>query len=117
MLALPWGSLATGAVFDPPQFDRCRLDYASFAACDLTRVTFRDCHLVEADLSGARLRQATFAGSDLSGARFGGTDLRDASLVGASGWVLDPRDNLVAGLEVEVADAAGLLGPLGIRLR
>lgn len=117
MLALAWGSLASGAVLEPVHFERCRLDYASFAGCDLTRVQFIECRLIEADLTGAVLRHTAFSGSDLTGARFGGTDLRDASLVGASGWILDPRDNLVAGLHVEAADAAGVLGPLGILVR
>lgn len=100
---------------DPLRFQECRLDMAAFIGVDAAGATFANCSLREADFSGAVLRGADFAGSDLMGARFAGTDLREASLLGATNYVLDVRDNRVRGLRVDAAEAARLLAVFGVQ--
>lgn len=114
MLGLGWSGTAAGPVLDPNVFEDCRMDDASFAGCDLSGTTFRRCRLRDADSTGTDLRRVDFQRSDLMGARFDRADLRGASLVGAIGWVLDPRENRVKGLRVDATGALGLLPPLGI---
>ena len=95
-------------------FERCRLDLASFQEAEMADSRLVDCSLREADFAGADAQRVSFSGSDLGGAVFVGTDLRGASLVGAVGYTLDPSQNRVRGLRVESVGAAGLLAAMGL---
>lgn len=114
LLGLNWTRVAGGLVLDPCAFEECRLDDAIFTGCDVTGVRFNGSRLRGADFAEAVLRRADFGGCELAGARFVRADLREASLVGATGWVLDPRENQVQGLRVDYAGSAGLLAPIGV---
>ncbi|GAA4402198.1 pentapeptide repeat-containing protein [Fodinibacter luteus] len=114
-LAVTWSRAAEAALSSRPwDFEKCRLDLASFQNAVLTGSRFDGCSLREADLSGADARDVDFGDCELGGAVFAGTDLRGASLLGATGYVLDPTDNRVRGLRVDAFGAAGLLVALGV---
>ena len=114
-LAVVWTRAGEAALSARPwDFERCRLDLASFQEASIAGSRFVDCSLREADLGGADAQRVDFAGSDLSGAVFVGTDLRGASLVGALGYAFDPSENRVRGLRVEAAGASGLLAAMGL---
>lgn len=115
LLGLNFAALgARGPAADPLRFHECRLDMACFAGVDATGAGFAGCRLTEADFTDATLRGADFAGSDLHGARFANTDLREASLLGATGYTFDVRENRVRGLRLDAAQAVPLLGVFGI---
>ena len=98
----------------PWDFERCRLDLASFQEGSIAGARLVGCSMREADLGRADAQRVDFGGSDLSGAVFVGTDLRGASLVGAVGYAFDPSENRVGGLRVEASGAAGLLAAMGL---
>ena len=114
-LAVTWTRAAQAALSARPwDFERCRLDLASFQEAVMAGSRFVGCSLREADLGGADAQRVDFSGSDLTGAVFVGTDLRGASLLGASGYAFDPSTNRVRGLRVDAFGAAGLLVAMGI---
>ena len=97
-LAVTWTRAAPAPLSARPwDFERCRLDLASFQEGALAGSRLVDCSLREADFGGADAQGVDFGGSGLAGAVFVGTDLRAASLLGASGYVFDPSENRVAG--------------------
>ncbi len=114
MLGLDWAATSPIAVLDPPAFVDCRMDDATFGGSDLTGVTFQRCRLTGSDFAETTLRRARLEHCDLSGARFARTDLREASLVGSTGWLIDPRENRVSGLRVDASGVEGLVLPLGV---
>jgi fluoroquinolone resistance protein len=97
-------------------FERCRLDYGSFAGGDLRGMRFVGCSLVDADFSDADVREVEMVGCDLSGARFSGADLRGAVVVGASGLSLDLRDTRTLGMRVDPGTALALVQAAGLRI-
>ena len=69
----------------------------------------------EVDLAGADLRRTELTDCDLGAATFAGTDLREASLLGSSGYVVDPAENRVrGGRRPPAAGAGGILRALGL---
>ncbi|MGA8047958.1 MAG: pentapeptide repeat-containing protein [Dermatophilaceae bacterium] len=106
------GGLATRSI----TFERCRLDYGSFAGADIRGMRFVECSLVDADFGGADAREVEFVDCDLSGARFVGADLRGALVVGATGLGLDVRDTRAKGLRVDPGGALALVEALGLRV-
>lgn len=116
-LGTAWGTLARPTIPpDPSTWTGCRLDLGSFGGADLSGARFERCSLVEADLDGVVLRGARLADCDLRGARIIRADLGEADLRGSHGYVLDPRDNEVAGLHVDLAGSAGLLVPFAVEV-
>jgi fluoroquinolone resistance protein len=114
-LAVVWTRVAPAALSARPwDFERCRLDLASFQEGELAGSRMVDCSLREADFAGADCRAVDFAQSDLAGAVFVGTDLRGAGLVGATGYAFDPSRNRVHGMKVDDTGATGLLRAMGI---
>jgi uncharacterized protein YjbI with pentapeptide repeats len=114
-LAVTWSRAAEAALSSRPwDFERCRLDLASFQEAALAGSRLVDCSLREADFGGADAQRVDFGGSLLGGAVFVSTDLREASLLGATGYALDPSENRVRGLRVDAVGAAGLLVGMGV---
>lgn len=114
-LAVTWTRAAAAALSVRPwDFERCRLDLASFQEAAMAGSRVVDCSLREADFGGADVQRVDFAGSDLGAAVFVGTDLRGASLIGATGCGFDPSQNRVRGLRVDATAAAGLLTAMGL---
>ncbi len=114
-LAVAWGSAAPTPLSTRPwDFERCRLELGSFRDAPARGSRFADCSMRECDLAGADLRGAELNGCDLGAAIFAGTDLREASLVGSTGYVVDPGTNRVRGLRVDGAGAGGILRALGL---
>jgi uncharacterized protein YjbI with pentapeptide repeats len=114
LLGVDWSTAARSLIGQPLVFERCQLDFGVFRSANLRGSVFRDCSAREVDLVGADLGEATFAGTNLERARFGETRLVDASLAGATGYALDPRENEVQGLKVGLPDGAELLRVFGI---
>lgn len=116
-LGTAWGSLARPTIPpDPSTWTDCRLDLGAFGGADLSGARFERCSFVEADLDGAVLRGARLDGCDLRGARVIRCDLREADLRGSHGYVIDPRENEVAGLTVDLTGSLGLLAPFGLEV-
>ncbi|MBM6546833.1 pentapeptide repeat-containing protein [Janibacter sp. YIM B02568] len=116
-LGTAWGSLARPTI--PPDsstWTDCRLDLGAFGGADLTAARLERCTLVDADLDGTILRGAVLDECDLRGARIIRADLRATDLRSSHGYVIDPRDNEVTGLKVDLVGASGLLAPFGIDL-
>ena len=114
-LAVTWTRAAPAVLSSRPwDFERCRLDLASFQEAAMAGSRLVDCSLREADFGGADAQRVDFAGSDLSAAVFVGTDLRGASLIGATGYGFDPSQNRVRGLRVGATATTGLLTAMGL---
>lgn len=114
-LAVTWTRAAEASLSARPwDFERCRLDLASFQEAAVAGSRMVGCSLREADFGAADVQRVDFTGSDLSGAVFVGSDLRGANLVGALGYAFDPSENRVRGLRVEAVGAAGLLAAMGL---
>ncbi len=114
LLGVDWSTATRSLIGQPLVFERCLLDFGVFRSANLRGSVFRDCSAREVDLVGADLGEATFEGTNLDRARFGETRLVDASLVGASNYLIDPRENDVSGLRVGLPDGAALLRVFGI---
>jgi fluoroquinolone resistance protein len=114
-LAVTWGRAAPAPLSTRPwDFERCRLDLGSFREAAGAGSRFAECSMREVDLAGADLRRAELTGCDLGSATFADTDLREASLLGSTGYVVDPAENRVRGLRVDTAGAAGILRAIGL---
>ncbi len=114
-LAVTWTRAAPAPLSARPwDFERCRLDLASFQGASMAGSRLVDCSLREADFGGADAQGVDLGGCGLAGAVFVGTDLRAASLLGATGYVFDPSENRVRGLRVDAFGAAGLLVAMGV---
>jgi uncharacterized protein YjbI with pentapeptide repeats len=96
------------------RFARCLLDFAAMSEVRLRNARFEDCSLREADLAQSDFGDAAFVRCELAGVRFQHTRLARASLVGSRNYVIDPRQNDIAGLRVSLPDGLGLLHGLGI---
>ena len=107
-LAVTWTRAAVAPLSARPwDFERCRLDLASFQEAAMAGSRLVDCSLREADFGGADAQGVDLGGSGLAGAVFVGTDLRAASLLGATGYVFDPSENRVRGLRLDASRGDG----------
>lgn len=88
-------------------FDRCQMRYASFAGRAMPGTRFVGCQLDDADFADSDLSQAAFEDCALGGAVFQNTRLLGADFRTATGFVIDPETNPLAGAHFTLA---GLLG-------
>ena len=88
-------------------FDQCQLRYASFAGRVMPGTRFVGCSLEEADFADADLSAAVFQDCALAGAVFQNTRLVGADFRGATGFVIDPENNVITGAHFTLS---GLLG-------
>jgi fluoroquinolone resistance protein len=114
LLGVDWSSVTRSLIGQPLVFEGCQLDFGIFQGMNLRASTFRDCSAREVELSGADLGEATFHGCDLDRARFAATRLVEADLTGARNYELDPRENDVRGLKVDLPEGAALLRAFGV---
>jgi fluoroquinolone resistance protein len=114
LLGVDWSNVTRSLIGQPLVFERCQLDFGIFQGMNLRASTFRDCSAREVELTGADLGEATFHGCDLDRARFAATRLVDADLTGARNYELDPRENDVRGLKVDLPEGAALLRSFGV---
>lgn len=73
-------------------FNRCNLDYASFANIKLRGLAFRNCRMHDTSFESAGIPDSTFAGCDMERASFAGADLERADLSAAFNFAIDPRE-------------------------
>ena len=88
-------------------FDQCQLRYASFAGRAMPGTRFAGCQLEDADFADADLSHAAFEDCALGGAVFQNTKLAGADFRTATGFIIDPERNPLAGAHFTLA---GLLG-------
>jgi fluoroquinolone resistance protein len=97
-------------------FERCLLDYASFARLKIRQTRFVNCSLLEADFAGTDLNGADFAHSNLDRAIFAGTLLEGADFTTAHHFQIDPSQNRMEKARFSVAGLAGLLAHHGLEI-
>ncbi len=87
----------------------CQLDYSSLFKLNLKGSTFHNCRMLEVDFTACNLREGSLQGSNLSGARFENSVLIETNCVGVQGFILNPNENQVQGMQVEQEALSGLL--------
>lgn len=90
-------------------FERCQLDYASFAGKVMPHTQFTDCSLREANFTGADLSGTRFENCLLSRAVFEQTRLVGADLLTAQEVELDPELNELKQARFALSSLPGLL--------
>ena len=95
-------------------FDQCQLRYASFAGRVLPGTRFVGCNLEEADFADADLTEAVFASCALAGAVFQNTRLLGADFTTATGFVIDPETNPLAGARFTLEGLLGVVAKFGL---
>ena len=101
-LAVTWTRAAEAALSARPwDFERCRLDLASFQEAAMAGSRLVDCSLREADFGGADAQRVDFGGSGWPARCSWGPTCAEASLLGATGYAFDPSENRVRGLRVD----------------
>lgn len=113
--AVDFGALARDPFGLSVRFERCDLSLATFRDLDLRQVAFDGGRAHEAIFVAVDLRGVAMRGLDLRGAEIRGCDLRDADLRGSSGFALSPCGNRVRGVRIDLAEAVGVLGAVGVR--
>ena len=113
--AVDFGVLARDPFGLSVRFEGCDLSLASFRDLDLRQVVFDGGRAHEATFVAVDLRGVQVRGLDLRGAEIRGCDLRDADLRGSSGFALSPCGNRVRGVRIDLAEAVGVLGAVGVR--
>lgn len=127
----------TDCAFVRSKFTRCRLtgvnwsdveklERVSFQGSQLNDTTFIGAKLEVCDFSNVIARRASFRDlslkacifrdADLEEAEFVNTDLRQADFRGATGYLINPRENKLEKAKFSLPDAVRLLHGLGITL-
>ena len=97
-------------------FQKCLLDYSSFASKKMKRVKFTDCSLKEVDFTSVDLSMAVFANCDLSRAVFHTCNLEKADFRTAFNYAFDPEFNQLKKARFSLSGVAGLLGKYNIEI-
>lgn len=90
-------------------FDQCQLRYASFAGRAMPGTRFVGCQLEDADFADADLSHAAFENCALDGAVFQNTRLLGADFRTATGFIIDPETNPLAGAHFTLAGLPGVV--------
>ena len=98
-------------------FANCNLSFAQFRMAEMRSVVFENCLLKEADFYGANLQGTRFQACDLRQADFSGCKLKDADVRGSQVEALRVSAKDLAGLIVDVMQAAELARLLGVKIR
>jgi fluoroquinolone resistance protein len=114
LIGIDWTSVHVSRLPLALTFERCRMDFSSFAGLRLAGSGFRHCRLHEADFSDADLSGCDFGRADLARARFANTDIEGARLDGAINYHIDVRTNRVKGARVSLPEGMTLLQAVGI---
>ena len=95
-------------------FDQCQLRYASFAGRVMPHTRFVGCQLDEADFADADLSGAVFQDCTLAGAVFQKTRLAAADFTTATGFIIDPESNPMAGARFTLDGLLGVVAKYGL---
>jgi uncharacterized protein YjbI with pentapeptide repeats len=90
-------------------FQKCTMDYTSFAEKKMKKTKFEGCSLKEADFADADLSQSVFEDCDCFGAVFQNTNLEKADLRTAINYSIDPETNKIRQAKFSYSGISGLL--------
>lgn len=97
-------------------FEKCLLDYASFTGRKMAGTSFGESSLKNADFSESDLTSAIFVNCNLENAVFSKTILKSADLRGASGYTIDPENNIIRKARFSASGIEGLLRKYDINI-
>lgn len=97
-------------------FEKCLLDYASFAGKKMMKTPFIHSSLKNTDFSDTNLTKAVFDQADLQGAVFSKTNLQEANLATAFNFSLDPEANYIKQATFSQQGLSGLLTKHKLRI-
>lgn len=95
-------------------FERCNLDFASFAGRAMKHTVFEGCSLKEASFEGADLTGSRFSDCELERAVFSRTKLGKVDFRTARGFVIDPDENQLAKARFSLGGLPGLVAKYGV---
>ncbi|WP_266204401.1 pentapeptide repeat-containing protein [Pontibacter kalidii] len=98
------------------RFERCLLDYASFARRKMPKTQFIHTSLKGADLSNANLANAVFNDTDLHRAVFNYTNLSGADFSTAFNFEIDPEQNTIKKAKFSSYGLQGLLTKYNLQI-
>jgi len=97
-------------------FEKCLLDYASFAGRKMAGTPFGGSSLKNADFTETDLSSAIFVNCNLENAVFSKTTLRSADLRGATDYSIDPESNIIRKARFSASGIEGLLRKYDINI-
>lgn len=104
------------ALFGPPSFTKCTLNYSTFIGLKLRKVRMVDCIARDVDFSEADLTQAVCTGTDFAESRFVKTNLTEADFTGATHYRIAANLNTLKKTKFSMPEAVSLLYSLDIVL-
>jgi fluoroquinolone resistance protein len=97
-------------------FEGSQLNDTTFIALKLEACDFTNAIARRASFRDLSLRSCIFRDADLSETEFVNTDLRQADFRGASGYLINPKENRLEKARFSLPEAVSLLNGLGILL-
>ena len=97
-------------------FQKCLLDYCSFADKKMKSTSFSDCSMKEVDFSATDLTMSVFQNCDLQQAVFNRTNLEKADFRTATNYTIDPESNKMKKAIFSHYGIAGLLRKYNIEI-
>ncbi len=113
LVGINWSLLATPLTREVSvDFHACTLNYATFLGLDLSKRRITECMAHELYLTEMTFVETDFGGTDFAGSTFRECDLSGADLRGAKNYAVNVLSNKVAGAQVSLPEAWGLLAGL-----
>jgi uncharacterized protein YjbI with pentapeptide repeats len=97
-------------------FQECRLLYCLFGSMKLKRLQMTKCGIIGCQFENCDLSDAVFSGSDLTESTFTTCNLKGADFREATNYMLDVRNNALAGARFSASEALALLSPFKIKI-
>jgi len=103
-------------LFTPVAFRESVINYGTFSGLNLSRVKIVKCIARNVDFSEADLTQADCSETDFTDSIFLHTNLSEANFLGATGYAIDPANNVLKKARFAMPEAISLLTNLGVVL-
>lgn len=97
-------------------FQKCVLDYSSFANKKMPKTNFFSCSLKETSFIGTNLTAAVFDNCNLGGAIFNETQLKETDFTSSYNYKIDPEVNPMRKAKFSVQGIPGLLEKYDIKI-
>jgi uncharacterized protein YjbI with pentapeptide repeats len=108
---------SAGARFENACFNRCRMDMTIFQGTEFKSCSFENCLLRDSSFEEAIFCGVRFRGCDLQNVRMARARLEEVDLRGSKVQALQFELRDARGLTIDPAQAADLIGLLGVRVR